>query len=91
MASRTSTAPPTLIRVFATNGTVGYAYVADMNIAWGEPTSPEHALELQEGRAGEGVAVPVYELDSETVIGEFVVGGSAPALLDDSATVIWNH
>ncbi|MCK0111894.1 hypothetical protein MWU75_07065 [Ornithinimicrobium sp. F0845] len=48
---------------------------------------PSTHWKLQEGRAGEGVAVPVYEFDGETVIGEFVVGGGEPALLDDSATV----
>ncbi|NLG21563.1 MAG: hypothetical protein GX555_09080 [Actinomycetales bacterium] len=66
---------PDLIAVIATNGQHGYAYVADMNAAWPEPTSPEHALELQEERGDEGVSVPVYESDGETVIGEFVIGG----------------
>lgn len=49
---------PDLIRVFATNGTVGYAYVADMNIAWGEPTSPEHALETAGGAGRRGRGCP---------------------------------
>lgn len=79
---------PDLIFVFATNGKVGYAYVAEMNAAWGpEPTSPEHALQMQEERAGQTVSVPVYESDGETVIGEFVMGGNDdPAQLGDKAT-----
>src|SRR5690606_14115463 len=52
---------PDLIRVIATNGQIGYAYVAEMNAADGpEPTSPEHALKMQEERAGAMVSVPVY-------------------------------
>lgn len=68
---------PDLIPVMATNGQPGYASVAEMNAAYGpEPTSPEHALEMQEARAGQLVSVPVYESDGETVIGEFVFGQS---------------
>lgn len=80
---------PDLIAVSATNGRFGYAYVADMNAADGpEPTSPEHAVELQEQLAGRGVSVPVYESDGETVVGEFVIGGGDdPAQLGDEVTV----
>ncbi|WP_114907832.1 hypothetical protein [Ornithinimicrobium murale] len=68
---------PDLIGVVATNGREGYAYVSDMNAAYGpEPTSPEHALEMQEERRGKTVSVPVYESDGETVVGEFVIGSS---------------
>ena len=79
---------PDLIRVIATNGQFGYAYVAEMNAADGpEPTSPEHALKMQEERAGAMVSVPVYESDGETVIGEFRIGeDSDPALLGDEAS-----
>lgn len=82
---------PDLIPVSTTDGEFGYAYVADMNTAWPEPTSPEHAVEMQEERAGEGVSLPVYESDGETVIGEFVIGSAEPEQLDDSATVTLNH
>ena len=80
---------PDLLAVIATNGKTGYAYVAGMNSAWGpQPTSPEHALQMQEERAGQTVSVPVYESDGETVIGEFVMGGTDdPAQLGDEATV----
>lgn len=79
---------PDLISVVATNGRTGYAYVAEMNAAWGpEPTSPEHALQMQEERAGQTASAPVYESDGETVIGELVMGGNDdPAQLGDEAT-----
>ncbi|USQ81449.1 hypothetical protein NF556_07315 [Ornithinimicrobium faecis] len=68
---------PDLISAIATNGQTGYASVAEMNAAVGpEPTSPEHALKMQEERAGQTFSVPVYESDGETVIGEFVIGGA---------------
>lgn len=68
---------PDLLAVTATNGESGYARVAEMNAAFGpQPTSPEHALEMQEDRAGQTISVPVYESDGETVIGEFVFGES---------------
>lgn len=69
---------PDLIGVSATNGETGYAYVADMNAAYGpEPTSPEDAYRMQEERVGQTFSVPVYESDGETVIGEFVMGGAS--------------
>lgn len=80
---------PDLIAVVATNGKVGYAYAAEMDAAWGpEPTSPEHALQMQEERAGTTVSVPVYQSDGETVIGEFVMGDTTdPGVMGDGATV----
>ncbi|WP_109474327.1 peptidase M56 family protein [Ornithinimicrobium cavernae] len=77
---------PDLIAVTATNGEFGYAYVADMNAAYGpEPTSPEHAYRMQEEREGQTVSIPVYESDGETVVGEFVLG-DATGGEGDSAT-----
>lgn len=77
---------PDLIAVMATNGTQGYAYGADLAAAYGpEPTSPDHALEMQEERAGQFVSVPVYESDGETVVGEFVIDFAAGG--SDEATV----
>lgn len=83
---------PDLIPVIATNGRSGYALVAEMNAAYGpEPTSPEHALEMQEERAGGLVRVPVYESNGETVIGEFVfgesVGNEGGDMAESTATV----
>ncbi|MCK0112636.1 WS/DGAT domain-containing protein [Ornithinimicrobium sp. F0845] len=86
---------PDLLAVVAINGRQGYAYVSEMNAAWGQPTSPEHALELQEQRSGQAVSVPVYESDGETVIGEFLIGGGGdPADLGggpapSTATATW--
>ncbi|USQ77433.1 peptidase M56 family protein [Ornithinimicrobium cryptoxanthini] len=80
---------PDLVTVIATNGQIGYAYVAEMNAAGGPaPSSPEEALVQQQERLGKTFSVPVYESDGETVIGELVIGGSDdPAVLADTATV----
>lgn len=76
---------PDLTAVIATNGQTGYAYGADLAAAHGpEPTSPDHALEMQEERAGQSVSVPVYESDGETVVGEFVIDFATGS---DEATV----
>lgn len=78
---------PDLVGVVATNGRLGYAYDADLDRAGGpEPTSPEHALELQEERAGKSLSAPVYESDGETVIGEFVI--TAPDLEEIESTAV---
>ena len=62
---------PDLIAVSATNGRDGYAYAADLNGPM--PSSPEEATTWNETHGGTR-AVPVYESDGETVIGEFVIG-----------------
>ncbi len=71
---------PDLLSVIATNGKVGYSYSQELNEASGRTaaekfTSPEDALVWQEARLGKSFAVPVYEADGETVIGEFVIEG----------------
>lgn len=68
---------PDLIGIVASNGLRGYAYATDLNNPWApdpEPTSPEHAIALQEAHAGKQARIPVYESDGTTVIGEFVMG-----------------
>lgn len=71
---------PDLIAVIATNGREGYARRDDLEEADGTAAardfeSPEDALEWQAERAGKTFAIPVYEADGTTVIGEFVVAG----------------
>lgn len=63
---------PDLIKVFATNGKLGYAYSKDLQGP--EINTPEEALEFMESVKGTTLMVPVYESDGETVIGEFQAG-----------------
>ena len=69
-------AAPDLILAWATNGREGYVRRSELDTAYGpEPTSPAHALEIQEQRPPGPAYIPVYESDGVTVIGEFEVGG----------------
>jgi hypothetical protein len=61
---------PDLIAVTATNGKQGYVYAAQLQGAQPEPTSPEEAATMQPTPT----AIPVYESDGHTVIGQFVIG-----------------
>lgn len=68
-------AVPDLILAYATNGNEGYIRRSELEDASGPtPTSPAHAVEIQEAREPGSVMIPVYESDGETVIGEFAVG-----------------
>ena len=65
---------PDLVAVLATNGRSGYAYASQL---WGTmPTSPAQASEQQKQRQLDPSprAVPVYESDGKTRIGEFAMG-----------------
>ncbi|WP_300682177.1 hypothetical protein [Nocardioides sp.] len=62
---------PDLIRVQASNGRSGYAFVRDLDGP--EPTSPAQALEWQRRDAGKTRSVTVYESDGTTVVGTLVV------------------
>lgn len=67
---------PDLTAVLATNGLEGFVLTTQLNQATGQtaiPSSPEEAQRQQEERAGTSVALPVYESDGQTVIGEFVI------------------
>lgn len=67
---------PDLTSVIATNGREGFVVATDWNEAMGVtdlPSSPEEAVRRQEERAGTSVALPVYESDGRTVIGEFIM------------------
>jgi len=69
---------PDLMYIAATNGLMGYAYMADLEGF--QPTSPEDALEWQREHGDESRTVPVYESDGETVIGEHVISpGQVPS------------
>ena len=62
---------PDLVAVVATNGHGGYAYARDLeSVHSRQPASPEEATRWQ----GSFVAVPVYESDGRTVVGEFQAG-----------------
>lgn len=56
---------PDLVQVIANNGKIGYAYRDQ--ILGPQPTSPEQALRWHPKRR----AIPVYESDGRTVIGEY--------------------
>jgi hypothetical protein len=82
---RTAANVPDLIAVTATNGHDGYVRAADdawaANGGGAEPTSQAEALARQAANVGKGWAIPVYESDGKTPVGEFVVG-------DGNATTI---
>ena len=71
---------PDLIAAMTTDGRDGYVRKTDLDDADGTTaaasfTSPEDALAWQAERQAMGdIAIPVYERDGTTVIGEFVVG-----------------
>lgn len=61
---------PDLVAVIATNGRKGYVYAAQLQDAQPEPTSPAQAATMRPTHT----AIPVYESDGHTVIGQFVIG-----------------
>lgn len=71
---------PDLVAVGATNGRDGYAWGADLDWAGNgggpPPKTPEEALARQAANLGKGWAVPVYQSDGKTQVGEFIVGSS---------------
>ncbi|WP_120521765.1 peptidase M56 family protein [Arthrobacter celericrescens] len=71
---------PDLIAVVATNGKSGYVYRVDLEEANGTAAiktfkSPADALAWQAARGNKDIAIPVYDLDGKTVLGEFVISG----------------
>lgn len=65
---------PDLIQAVATNGRSGYVLRTNLEEAAGANLeTPETALNEQARRAGQSVAIPVYDLDGITVIGVFEV------------------
>ena len=61
---------PDLMLAEGENGTVGYVKKEDLNGP--EPKNPEEAVKLNEVLRRE---IPLYDVDGETVIGKFIVGG----------------
>lgn len=72
---------PDLVAVVATNGREGFVYRSDLEDADGTAAiktfkSPAEALAWQEARRGKTIAIPVYDAQAESVVGEFVIGYS---------------
>lgn len=64
---------PELISAIGVDGTKGYVLKKDID---GEqPKSPEEAIAIQNSRSPGGRDIPLYDVDGETVIGVFHVGG----------------
>lgn len=64
---------PELISAVGVDGTAGYVLKKDLD---GElPKSPEEAIAIQNSRSPGGRDIPLYDVDGETVIGVFHVGG----------------
>ncbi|MFJ5958000.1 peptidase M56 family protein [Paenarthrobacter sp. NPDC092416] len=85
---------PQLVAVKATNGRPGYVYNAELEDATGMTAAlsfktREEALAWQEQRKGRKIAIPVYESDGKTVVGEFVISnddeGPTGPLTDSAA------
>jgi hypothetical protein len=63
---------PDLIEAYATNGRVGFVRREDLTDPL--PTSLEEARQIS-ARPPQSRAIPVYEVDGKTVIGQFVIEG----------------
>lgn len=64
---------PELISAIGVDGTAGYVLKKDLD---GElPKSPEEAIAIQNSRSPDGRDIPLFDVDGETVIGVFHVGG----------------
>lgn len=64
---------PDLISAIGVDGTAGYVLKKDLD---GElPKSPEEAIAIQNSRSPDGRDIPLFDVDGETVIGVFHVGG----------------
>ncbi|MFC7677372.1 hypothetical protein [Paenibacillus sp. GCM10028914] len=64
---------PELISATGVDGTAGYVLKKDLD---GElPKTPEEAIAIQNSRSPDGRDIPLYDVDGETVIGVFHIGG----------------
>ncbi|WP_332633058.1 peptidase M56 BlaR1 [Halalkalibacter flavus] len=62
---------PDLIKAYGVDGTIGYVKKEDLDGP--EPKTPEEAVRLSnEAKPRE---IPLYDVDGETIIGKFIVGG----------------
>ncbi|MFW0773661.1 hypothetical protein ACLRGI_10875 [Paenarthrobacter nitroguajacolicus] len=83
---------PDLVAVLATNGARGYVYRTDEEEANGTAASrtfrsPADALAWQEARGNRPVVIPVYDVNGNNVIGEFVIGGGSGHMVEVSGEV----
>lgn len=67
--------PPDLIEAIGVDGTIGYIFNTDLNP---DISTPEEAIEKLGDRTVR--AIPLYEKDGRTIIGQFEIGGGE---LDD--------
>jgi hypothetical protein len=68
---------PDLILAEGPDGTLGYVYASDLEGDF-VPQTPDEAISWQNAHIGEDRVIPLYAVDGETVIGEFVVSGYNP-------------
>lgn len=61
---------PDLMLAEGENGTIGYVKKEDLNGP--QPKTPEEAVKLNKAKPRE---ISLYDVDGETVIGKFIVGG----------------
>lgn len=61
---------PDLMLAEGENGTIGYVKKEDLNGP--QPKTPEEAVKLNKAKPRE---IPLYDVDGETVIDKFIVGG----------------
>lgn len=64
---------PELISAIGVEGTAGYVLKKDLDGI--RPKSPEEAIAIQNSRSPGGRDIPLYDVDGDTVIGVFHVGG----------------
>ncbi len=61
---------PDLLSAIGIDGTIGYVNKEDLNGP--RPKTPEEAVKLNGAKPRE---IPLYDVDGETIIGKFIVGG----------------
>jgi hypothetical protein len=61
---------PDLIRAIGIDGTIGYVKKEELNGPM--PKTPEEAVKLNDAIPRE---IPLYDVDGETIIGKFIIGG----------------
>jgi hypothetical protein len=61
---------PDLISAIGIDGTIGYVKKEDLNGP--QPKNPEEAVKLNEAKPRD---ISLYDVDGETIIGKFIVGG----------------
>lgn len=62
---------PDLVSAIGIDGTQGYVRSADLN--QGVAKSPEEAVKLMKSRSLQDRFIPLYDLEGETIIGQFII------------------